>query len=453
MMMSVTKLVPRPQTDCPFLAVFFFLANYSGLISGVHGENPALLDSTFQKQNRVGLVLSSDAIEGITLRHTPIQFTAKLTNEGEQVAKGILTWSSKGPKTSLIENSLPTTVAAGETKVFPLTVTLDKAGFAEVVCEFQQDDAAKPARKTLRVGCDPDKLTSTLTRQPDFDDFWKQAIAELNAIPPAFKLVERVGLSNEHIQIFEVSMRSHDQIRVRGWLEMPRKRSKPLPAVIRVPGYGQNMKPVGKSNDMIVFSFNPRGHGNSQQDVPGKPNDFWIRGLDTPHTYYYRGSYLDCIRAVDFIASHANVDQDKIAVWGGSQGGGFAFATAALDPRVDLCVSDIPFLCDWINYFRLTQWPEMDEWIADQPHRNWRSTLRTMSYFDTMNMADRINCRTLMSVGLQDSVCPPTTCFHTFNRIPADKTFRIYPNKRHGLGKEHYAWVWTQIRKEFAASE
>ena len=91
----------------------------------------------------------------------------------------------------------------------------------------------------------------------------------------------------------------------------------------------------------------------------------------------------------------------------------------------------------------------MDNWIAEQPQRSWESTLRTLSYFDTMNLAERIGCPTLMSVGLQDGICPPTTCFNTFNRIPGEKNYRIYPNKRHGLGKEHYAWIWTQLREAF----
>ena len=138
---------------------------------------------------------------------------------------------------------------------------------------------------------------------------------------------------------------------------------------------------------------------------------------------------------------------------GCSQGGGFAFATAALDDRIDQCIADIPFLCDWINYFQLTHWPEMERWIADQPQRSWKSTLRTLSYFDTMNLADRIRCPTIMSIGLQDNVCPPTTCFNTFNRIPGKKIYRIYADKGHGLGKEHHAWVWKQLREAFHVPE
>jgi len=330
---------------------------------------------------------------------------------------------------------------------------LPQTGFVEMVCKFEQGETVKSIQKTSRVGCNPNQLRTPLTQQKDFDEFWERSIAELNAVPPAFKMIEQPKMSDGNIRVFEISMRSHDQVRVRGWLEVPRQVSKPLPVVIRVPGYGQNMKPIGKCDDMIVFSFNPRGHGNSQQDISGQPNNFWIRGLDNPETYYYRGSYLDCIRAVDFISSRPDVDQDKIAVWGGSQGGGFAFATAALDSRVDYCIADIPFLCDWRNYFRLSHWPEMDNWIAEQPQRSWESTLRTLSYFDTMNLAGRIRCPTLMSVGLQDGVCPPTTCFNTFNRIPGEKSYRIYPNKRHGLGKEHYAWVWTQLREAFNSTD
>ena len=449
---------PTPSSnwrhDCLQVAAVLFFIYFSVGTEVADGNSPTLLHPTAQKQKLLTLTLSSDAISGMSPPNTPIKFTAKIGNTANHVATGVLNWSTKSTTTSLpLIPEMPTRIDAGKSVSFSHTITVPKAGFVEMVCEFTQSGAEKPIRQTLRIGCNPDKVIAPLTRQPDFEEFWEQAIKELKDVPPAFESRERLDLSDDRIQVFEVSMRSHNQTRVRGWLEVPRNVTEELPAVIRVPGYGQNMKPIGKCDDMIVFSFNPRGHGNSQQDVPGKPNNFWIRGLDNPQIYYYRGSYLDCIRAVDFIATRKDVNQEKIAVWGGSQGGGFALATAALDPRVDHCIADIPFLCDWIDYFRLTQWPEMDEWIADQPHRNWQSTMQTLSYFDTMNLADRINCPTLMSVGLQDSVCPPTTCFHTFNRIPGAKKFRIYPSKRHGLGKEHYAWVWTHLRKAFAVPE
>jgi cephalosporin-C deacetylase-like acetyl esterase len=127
----------------------------------------------------------------------------------------------------------------------------------------------------------------------------------------------------------------------------------------------------------------------------------------------------------------------------------FAFATASLDNRVDLCVADIPFLCDWTNYFKLTQWDEMDKWLEQKKHRSWSQALRTMSYFDTMNLCERVTCPTIMSIGLQDQICPPTTSFAAFNRIRGTKTHVIYPTRGHGLGREHRQHTWRQIKELF----
>ena len=424
----------------------------SCVCSAALGDNPAAVAS--DTTSKIKVTLTSNAVAEIATPGDPVVFTAKISNNGDAPVSGTLDWRVKSTVLTKDPPTVPKfSIGAGKTHALNFDLTLRQACFAEVECVFSNGRTEKTVSSRLRIGCQPDRVVSSLTREKDFARFWKSAISELHDIPPDFRTVERVDLSDQRIRVFEVFMRSHQQIRVRGWLEVPRKAAQPLPAVIRVPGYGQNMRPTGKWDDMIVFSFNPRGHGNSQHDIPGKPVNYWIRGLDDQQTYYYKGSYLDCIRAVDFVTSRSDVDPDRIAVWGGSQGGGFAFATAALDSRVDYCVADIPFLCDWVNYFRLTHWPEMDAWIADQSHRDWESTLRTLSYFDTMNLADRIRCPTLMSIGLQDQVCPPTTCFAVFNRIPGEKRYRIYPEKKHGLGRKHYAWIWQELRKAFGLPE
>ena len=173
-----------------------------------------------------------------------------------------------------------------------------------------------------------------------------------------------------------------------------------------------------------------------------------MRGLDAKEAYYYRGAYLDCVRAVDYLCSRDDVDQERIVVWGASQGGGLAFATAALDGRVDLCISDIPWLCDWENYLALAgknDDEEIQAWLNAKESRTTESTLRTLSYFDTMNMADKIQCPTLMGVGLQDSICPPATSFATFNRITAERDYRIYEKSGHGLSAEHYRWIFSEL--------
>jgi len=248
--------------------------------------------------------------------------------------------------------------------------------------------------------------------------------------------------------VYEVSMRSFGNIRVRGWYEVPKSKG-PHPVILRVPGYGGNMKPIARFKDMVVFSFNPRGHGNSQEDIKGNPSNYWIRGLDNKEGYYYQGAYLDCVRAVDFLCSRKEVDPKRIAVEGGSQGGGLSISTAALDSRISLCAPYIPFLTNWELYFKTSHWPEMDEWIEAKELRTWQSTLKTLSYFDTMNMAPRIECPVFMGVGLQDAICPPVTCFAVYNRVKGKKEYRVYPNAKHHVDKAHHQLVFNWMRKHF----
>jgi cephalosporin-C deacetylase-like acetyl esterase len=329
---------------------------------------------------------------------------------------------------------------------------MPSAGFAEIECQLVTSKNKKTRSARYRIGSHVEDIVCPLTRESDFFNFWQDSLAQLASTAPNFQLRPHEQPSQSKVSLFEVSMQSFDNVCVRGWLEIP-KQDGLFPTVLRVPGYGQNMKPVGDQEDLIVFSFNPRGHGNSQDDISGKPQDYWVRGLDDRDTYFYRGAYLDCVRAVDFLCTLDKANQQQIAIWGASQGGGFAFATAALDNRIDLCVADIPFLCNWANYFKLTHWDEMDDWLNKKQHRSWAHTLKTMSYFDTMNLCERVTCQTIMNVGLQDQICPPTTSFAAFNRVPGAKTYKIYPARGHGLGKEHQQSTWKQIKDLFRSAK
>jgi cephalosporin-C deacetylase-like acetyl esterase len=298
------------------------------------------------------------------------------------------------------------------------------------------------------VGYGPEKLLPPLTTESDFQNFWDESRARLKKVDPQYRLIHQPELSKGELNVYEVSMRSFGDIRVRGWYEVPKSKG-PHPVILRVPGYGGNMKPIARFKDMIVFSFNPRGHGNSQEDIKGKPSNYWIRGLDDKEGYYYQGAYLDCVRAVDFLCSRKEVDPERIAVAGGSQGGGLSLSTAALDSRISLCAPHIPFLTNWDLYFKTSHWPEVDKWIEAKESRTWQSTLKTLSYFDTMNMAPWIECPVFMGVGLQDSICPPVTCFAVYNRVKGKKEYLVYPLAKHSVDKSHPQLVFNWMREKF----
>ena len=410
-----------------------------------------LLGETSFGQKRIARVsvISSD---DIIAQQKPVTLTASIENKTDEIVTGTLTWNVSSV---FFESSPPTAqpISLNGRQIISCkyTLSIPCPSFADIECRFETPKSKNPITAKYRIGSDVEDISSPLTRQADFFDFWEQSLAELAEVPPAFQMTPRPNKARPEVQLHEVSMESFGDVSVRGWLETPKKPGV-FPAVLRLPGYGQAMKPVGDQENLIVFSFNPRGHGNSQDDVPGTPQDYWVRGLDDRDTYFYRGAYLDCIRAVSFLCSLNNVDQERIAVWGASQGGGFALATAALDTRVDLCVSDIPFLCNWTNYFKLTQWDEMDKWL-EQKDRSWTQALRTMSYFDTMNFCEQITCPVIMSIGLQDQICPPTTGFAVFNRIKGAKTHNIYPTRGHGLGKDHRQHMWKHIKELLLITE
>lgn len=400
---------------------------------------------------RPRLKLSSDAPEGMCALGETVTFIAEVRNSSREELEGELRWELETVAFVPEEQEPIEVVLEGrEKQTFEFELEMKVPGFVKVTCIVAEEGEREVSRRE-RVGCEPTGVLSELTREDDFDEFWARSLEELAQVDPEYELIEVSRDERSGVLLHELIMRSHGGVRVRGWLQVPGGEG-PHPALLRVPGYTQNMRPVDDARKAVVLSFNIRGHGNSTDDVQGTPRDYWVRGLDDKDTYYYRGAYLDCVRAMDYLCSRDDVDQDRIAVWGASQGGGLAFATASLDQRVDLCVSDIPWLGDWKNYLTLagkTDDEEIQSWLNAKESRTPESTLKTLSYFDTMNMVDRIQCPTLMGVGLQDSICPPSTSFATFNRITAERDFRIYQKSGHMLAAPHYEWILGEMATRF----
>ncbi|MGI9466362.1 MAG: hypothetical protein ACR2OA_04500, partial [Rubripirellula sp.] len=111
------------QRGCLLIAAVLFFV-YSGAVSQVVISNsPALLHTTTQKQNRLKLTLSSDAIGGMSALNTPVKIEAKITNAGNQVASGVLNWNVKSTTSPLPPSpEMPTEVDAGKTESFAHTI-------------------------------------------------------------------------------------------------------------------------------------------------------------------------------------------------------------------------------------------------------------------------------------------------------------------------------------------
>ncbi len=299
------------------------------------------------------------------------------------------------------------------------------------------------------LAVNPTQLISKATLPDDFDEFWATAKSDLAKITPNYAIIPQENWSKGTKNVYLVEMQSLDNVKIRGWYVVPKTKNN-LPALLKVQGYGTVMSPDTSVADMAVFSLNIRGHGNSKDDVnPGFPG-FLQSGLESKEKYIYRGAYMDCVRAIDFMVSQQEVNANRIVVEGGSQGGALSFATAALDERVKLCFPDVPFLSDFPTYFHLADWPS-NEFIAFQKNTNrpWKDIYQVLNYFDIKNLATKIKCPVAMSVGLFDNICPPQINFAAFNNLAVkDKTYRLYPESYHSLPNAHYNSKIILIREK-----
>ncbi len=180
----------------------------------------------------------------------------------------------------------------------------------------------------------------------------------------------------------------------------------------------------------------PRTRGRQSQ-VPG----FMTRGILRKETYYYRRVFTDAVRAIEAARSHEAVDPERIAVTGGSQGGGITLAAAGLVPDLKLALPDVPFLCHFQRAISITDsnpYAEIRDFL--KRHRHYEPAVwETLSYFDGRSFAGRAKMRTLFSVALMDDICPPSTVFAAYNRWTGPKDISVWTYNNHEGGETFQA--------------
>jgi cephalosporin-C deacetylase len=302
-------------------------------------------------------------------------------------------------------------------------------------------------------------------REPaDFDAFWERTLAEAHAheLRPRFDRVES-GLAL--LESFDVTFAGFGGSSVRGWLHLPVQRTGPLPGVVQFQGYGGGR---GLVHQEVLFALagyahlvmDTRGQGSawSPGDTPdpdgsGDPAHpgFMTQGILDASSYYYRRVFIDAVRAVEALRSHPGVDAARVAVTGGSQGGGITLAVGALAPDLLGAAPDVPFLCDFPRATTLIDEDPYGEIVRYlKVHRDHASRVsETLAYFDGVSMARRASAPALFSVGLMDRTCPPSTVYAAYNHYAGPKQMVEYPYNDHEGGapfQERAKLAWLAER-------
>jgi cephalosporin-C deacetylase len=285
-----------------------------------------------------------------------------------------------------------------------------------------------------------------LYREVDFEPYWDSTLAEATGQPSNAELIP-FDLPARGLQCYAVRFDGFKGGRLAGWYVRPTARGK-FPGVCMYHGYsGRGPRPLDMislaAQGMCVLSLDCRGQNGQSQDTSVVSEGFapgWMtKGIREPKEYYFRYVYADAVRALELLANREEVDADRIAITGGSQGGAITLAVAALSERPKIALADIPFLCDFRRAIEITPfgpYPEIVTFLKSFPHL-YRDVMRTLSYVDGLNLAPWIQCRTIVCNCLWDDICPPSTIFAAYNHITCEKRMEIYPFHKHDVPYEH----------------
>lgn len=277
--------------------------------------------------------------------------------------------------------------------------------------------------------------------------FWKETLARLAREP----LEATTEDTREPLPYkkFRLEYRSLDGVRVRAFLALPIRGGEarhPLRAIITVPGYGgfqQGVMLDECQRGYAILQVYPRSQGPSADlwKIDGPDKLTWR--LSRPEGAYYQGAYSDVIRGVDYLVSRSDIARDRIAIAGTSQGGGIALAVASLDPRLKAVVAHLPFLCDMRRAARTEG--SLVKKLLDDSRINDEAHLRTLEYFDPLQLVPALRVPALLSSGGRDTTCPADTIRAVFDRIPAAKSLFHDPGLVHTSSDVFYGLTWQWL--------
>ena len=290
---------------------------------------------------------------------------------------------------------------------------------------------------------------------PDFNDFWQETLGELSKIDPQYKVTFDENQSTYFHTVYKVEMQSYENIACYGWLSIPKPKGK-YPVLIGFGGYKIELKPL-YFDDFISFTMNVRGiDPKVKEQINPENREQLLVNIEDKNNYVYRGIYMDCIRAVEFIYSHADMGMDlgRVIAFGGSQGASLALVTAAMMPdKINTVVSNNPIFFDWARHVEISKgqreinFPirDMRDFERKNPGVSIENMVQTLQYFEVQNFMPQVKCSVLYAVSLLDQFVPPGTALAAFNKMdPATlnkSELYIFPALGHEVPRSHDAFV------------
>ena len=308
-------------------------------------------------------------------------------------------------------------------------------------------------------GCSP--------KPKDFDEYWKEALKELDEIPINLK-IEKNSFETPYCECYDLYFEGINKAIIHAKYLKPKgiKPEEKIPAILEFHGYG------GCSKDwtyklpyvackIAVFSMDCRGQLGESTDDFGAENSFrscnLTRGILSPKELYYKKVFLDGVRLSKIVMDFDFIDEKRVGAMGYSQGGGISLAISALNSEIKSVFVVYPFLSDYYRCWNIdtgAAYEDIKEFLRkkDPQHKRENEIFNNLGYVDIQNMAHLIKADVTMTTGLMDKVCPPSTQFATYNKLVCEKNHLIFHDYGHedmlvGLQDENILWALKLLKK------
>lgn len=280
----------------------------------------------------------------------------------------------------------------------------------------------------------------------DIDEYWDSALEEMNSLEHNAEFIKK-DFSSKVADMYELYYTGTKNARIFAKVAVPKNVQGKMPAVLLFHGLsGSSCEWSGllkyASQGYVVAFMDARGQGGKSEDVGSVSGTTYTtpftRGLDgDKHDLLMRDVFLDTALLAKIIMGLDYVDETRVGVTGGSQGGALSVACACLVPGIKKCAPLYPYLSDYKRVYEMDLNKDAYEGLKyyfrhfDPTHKREDEIYEKLGYIDIQNIAKRMKAELLMFTGLMDTICPPSTQFAMYNKVTSKKNVIFYPEYGH----------------------
>jgi len=308
--------------------------------------------------------------------------------------------------------------------------------------------------------CEPEKIRPGEEMPADFQTFWDEKKKLLDAMPFEPELTPVTNMTNDKVETYAIVLKNINGTKIRGFFAKPKGGGK-FPAYMYV--YWAGVYSIGPD---VVFGYASKGvmaiNINAHDILNGQPKEYYeqlklidypSRGRNSREESYFLRMFCACYRTAQYLTSRDEWDGKHFVVSGSSQGGGQAFVTASLCPKVTAFAANVPALCDHggREAGRQAGWPD---WVVyGKDGKPELASLEASRYYDCANFARSIKAKALVSAGFIDTCCPPCSIHAAFNMLPGEKKIFNMVTTGHGTSPEYGKELSRFINEELGLKQ